>query len=122
MCKNEIIACEERLLKAMKECDLNTLNELLHDDLIFNGPTGELVTKEMDLAAYRSGNMAVDENTISDQEIRVFGDTAIVTVTVHLIGSFMKQPIENKCRFVRTWKKMEGEWKMIGGASLIMPV
>jgi len=113
--EKEIADCEYRLLNAMKECDLSVLNELLHDELIFNGPSGEFVDKEIDLAAYRSGNMVVEENVISNQEIRIFGDTAIVCVTVTLKGQFMKQPIVGKFRYVRTWKIIDGQFKMIGG-------
>lgn len=119
--KEEIEACEVKLLKAMKDQDIAVMDELLHDDLIFNGPTGEFVTKEMDLAVYKSGNMLIEKNIASEQEIRTFGDTAIVTVTIDLKGQFMKQPISGKFRFVRTWKKIDDQWKMIGGASTPVP-
>lgn len=113
--KKEVIDCEARLLQAMKDCDINVLNELLHDDLLFNGPTGELVTKEIDLSAYKSGNMVVEENKASEQVISLFGDTAIVTVAIDLKGYFMEHPIEGKFKYVRTWKKINDQWKMIGG-------
>ncbi|MDU1890297.1 MAG: nuclear transport factor 2 family protein [Dysgonomonas sp.] len=122
MIKNEIITCEAKLLKAMKECDIKTLDELLHDELIFNGPTGELVTKEIDLNAYQSGNMVIEENKISDQEIRTFGDTALVAVTVGIKGQFMKQPIAGKFRYIRTWKMIDKQWKMIGGGCTPIPI
>jgi hypothetical protein len=100
--KNEIEICEERLLNAMKCRDIVVLGELLHDDLLFNGPTGEVINKDMDLAAYKSGNMVVNNLTVSEQNIHDFGDTAIVSVAVGLEGEFMKQPISGKFRFFRT--------------------
>ncbi len=116
--KDEIIICEERLLNAMKCSDIAVLDELLHDDLLFNGPTGEVINKDMDLAAYKSGNMVVNNLTVSDQNIHDFDDTAVVSVAVGLEGEFMKQPISGKFRFFRTWKRVEGKWKMIGGSSV----
>lgn len=113
--KNEIEACETKLLQAMKNCDLKVLDELLHDGLLFNGPSGETITKEMDLAAYKSGNMVVDEFVVSGQQISLIEDTGIVAVTVELKGSFMKQPIGGKIRYIRTWKVIHGQFKMIGG-------
>lgn len=113
--KEEIIACEAKLLQAMKENNIAVLEQLIHDDLLFNGPMGEPVTKEMDLAAYRSGNMVVEKSTISDQQINIFTDTAIVTVTVTLEGQFMKQPIQGKFRYIRTWKQLDNKLQLIGG-------
>ncbi|WP_036930056.1 DUF4440 domain-containing protein [Prevotella sp. 10(H)] len=46
--EDKVIACENILLRAMKDCDRDVLDTLLHDDLLFNGPTGEKVTKEID--------------------------------------------------------------------------
>lgn len=113
--KDKIEACEASLLQAMKDCNLKMLDELLHDDLLFNGPGGETITKEMDLAAYKSGNMVVDEFIVSDQRISLIGDTGVVAVTVGIKGSFMKQSIGAKFRYIRAWKAIDGQLKMIGG-------
>ena len=115
----EVAVCEEQLLQAMRECDLKKMDQLLHDDLLFNGPDGKTITKNIDLAAYQSGNMVVEENNASDQQINFFDDTAVVTVTIHLKGQFMKQPINSLARFIRVWKEFEHQWKVIGGASHI---
>jgi len=113
--ENEVLTSEGRFVEAMRNSDIEALNTLLHDDLLFNGPNGELVTKDMDLAVYKSGNMVLEENIICDQNIKIFGDTAIVSVTIQLKGKFMLQPIEGKFRYIRTWKKINGVIKMIGG-------
>jgi len=119
--QEDIKACEKRLLQAMQDCNLEVLNELLHDDLLFNGPAGETITKEIDLAAYKSGNMVADELVASDQQISIFGDTGVVAVTVEVRGSFMQQPIHGKFRYIRTWKNIGEKWKMIGGGCTPIP-
>ncbi|WP_165043217.1 nuclear transport factor 2 family protein [Dysgonomonas sp. ZJ709] len=118
--KNEIIACEAKLLEAMKNVDLGALNELLHEDLLFNGPNGETITKAMDLAAYKSGNMVVDEITPSNQMISLFDDAAVVAVSISLKGQFMKQPIEANIRYIRVWKNCDNRWQVIGGGATPM--
>jgi len=50
----QIIECEKRLLEALKNGDIQVLHELLHDNLIFNIPTGQTITKEMDIENHRS--------------------------------------------------------------------
>lgn len=111
---------EEKLLNAFKECNVEVMEKLIHDDLIFNGPNGQVVTKEMDLAAYRSGAVTWEVADSLEREIQIFNDTAVVSTVVHLAGSFMDNPLDSKARFLRIWKEFNGEWKVIGGASIIL--
>jgi hypothetical protein len=78
----QIIACETQLLEAMQTSNAEQIAQLLHDQLLFNLPTGETATKAMDLANYRSGNIHLTSLTPSDRTIEVIGDNALVTVTV----------------------------------------
>lgn len=118
--KDDIANVEKRLLKAQVECDLIELDELLHDDLLFNVPGGITITKEMDLAAYRSANMIVESIIPGEYQISLFDDAAVAVVTVRLKGEFMKEPIDNETRFIRVWKNCNGKLKVIGGASAII--
>lgn len=112
---DDIITCENELLQAMKDCNLTSLNDILHDDLLFNGPDGETITKTMDIAAYQSGNMIVNDLKASNQQISILGDNAIVAVTVELKGEFMRQSIGGIFRYIRVWKKVDNRLKVIGG-------
>ncbi|SHF94046.1 nuclear transport factor 2 family protein [Dysgonomonas macrotermitis] len=118
--KQEIIKCEETLLEAMRTADLATLDKLISDDLIFNVPDGSMITKQMDLDAYKSGNMVLETMDCVDREIQVSGDTAVVSTQVFMKGYFMQQPMEGRTRFFRTWKKVDGNWQIIGGASIFI--
>ena len=112
----QVIACENRLLEAMRTSNVELLDELLHDDLLFNGPTGETATKAMDLTNYRSGNIQLHTVAASDQAIRLIGDTAVVAVTVMLQGNYLDQVIDGKFRYLRVWKRAESSWKVIAGS------
>lgn len=118
--KQEIIESEEKLLQAFRDSDIKAMDGLIHDDLIFNGPTGELIDKEMDLSTYRSGNMVVEIMEFLEREVCMFGDTATVSTVVYLKGSFQKNPIDGKARFFRTWKNIGGQWQVIGGSSVLL--
>lgn len=118
--KDEIIACENRLLQAMKDCNIEVFGELLHDELLFNAAGGITVSKEMDINAYKTGAMVVDSIIPSEQQINTFGDTAVVVVTAKLTGWFMKEPIENKVKFLRIWKKFDNHYQVIAGSSTVL--
>lgn len=55
--ESRIVARETVLLAVMTSNDVALLDDLLHDDLLFNGPDGQTGTKAQDLAHYRSGDI-----------------------------------------------------------------
>lgn len=118
--EQEITQCEEAFLQAMRTIDLEKMEELLHDDLIYNNFMGEVLDKEMDLAGAKSGNLVMDTVDCLDRKMQLFGDTAIVSTAIYMKGSFKEHPIDGKTRFLRTWKKLDGKWKIIGAASLAL--
>jgi hypothetical protein len=114
--ERQIVAAEERLLEAMKTSNVMLLDSLLHDDLLFNGPTGETATKALDLANYRTGGINLRTVEASDRRVSIISDDAVVAVTVRLEGNYMGQDIDGRFRYLRIWKNFGGEWKVIGGS------
>ena len=117
----EIMAHERKLVEAMKTCNVPLLDSLLHDDLLFNGPTGETATKAMDLANYRSGGIKLRTVESSDPQISFIGDDAVVAITVRIEGDYMGQHIDGRVRYLRVWKATQGAWKVIGGSVVPLP-
>lgn len=114
----QIIECEERLLEALKTGDIQALDELLHDNLIFNIPTGQTINKEMDIENYRSGIMTVYDISTSDRTIKTDENVATVVVTVYLKAKYADQIIEEKFRYLRVWKLINNTWKVIAGSGV----
>lgn len=115
--EQEIVQCEEKLLKAMKNSDVKVLNELIHDNLIFNIPTGDIITKEMDLATYKTKSNLKNVDCL-ERKIQIFDDTAVVSTIIYMKGAFGDMMLDNKIRFFRTWKQFNDQWKIIGGSSI----
>jgi len=76
----------------MLSSDVSALDELLAPDLIFTNHLGQLLGKEDDLAAHRSGMLKVKELTPSEQHVRPNGDVAIVSVRMQLSGMYDGSP------------------------------
>ena len=112
----QIIECENRLLEALKTGDINVLDELIHDDLIFNIPTGQTITKAMDIDNYRSGILIVSEILATDQVIKSIDDISTVAVTLHLKAKYADQIVDGKFRYLRVWKLFDNSWKVIAGS------
>ena len=64
----------------MLSSNVELLDELIADDLIFVNHLGQVLSKEMDIEAHRSGNLKMTGIDILDQRIR-FLDRAAVTIT-----------------------------------------
>jgi hypothetical protein len=112
----EIVAREDALLGAMTTNDVALLDDLLHDDLLFNGPDGQTGTKAQDLANYRSGGIQLRRAEASDRLVSAIGDDAVVAVTVALEGSYLGVRVDGRYRYLRVWKRFGGSWRVIGGS------
>jgi ketosteroid isomerase-like protein len=112
----EIVAREHALLRAITTNDVALLDDLLHDDLLFNGPDGQTGTKAQDLANYRSGGIQLRRAEASDRLVSVIGDDAVVAVTVALEGDYLGVPVDGRYRYLRVWKRIGGAWRVIGGS------
>jgi ketosteroid isomerase-like protein len=113
---------EEKLRQAMRASDVPVLDELIADELVFTLHTGQLVDKQFDLEAHRNGLYKFSTVNTSEQQVRFYGEVAIVTVKVELAGVFREQPFANSYRFTRVWAQPHGRWQIVAGhASQVQP-
>jgi len=101
----EIKKHEEQLKEAMLQSNVEELDRLLADDLIFTNHLGHIMTKQDDLDAHRSKIIKINAITLSEQKIKLDYKIAIVTVKAHIVGSFNNQKSENNFRFTRVWRE-----------------
>ncbi|MBO9702855.1 MAG: nuclear transport factor 2 family protein [Sporocytophaga sp.] len=116
----EIEEQENKLLTAVMKSDVSALNELIHDDLIFNLPDGQTATKAMDLDAYTTGKMKVSEISASEREIHIIAQSAVVAVTIELKGSFQDLTIDGQYRYLRIWQLHQDKWQIIAGSCTLI--
>ena len=56
----QLIEAEEQLRMAMLNADVNILDKLLADDLVFTNHLGQVLGKQDDLAAHQSGKFKIE--------------------------------------------------------------
>lgn len=113
-----ILEQENNLYYAIKEGSVALLDELLHDSLLFVIPSGEVITKEMDLETYRKGILRVAELLPKVEELNIINDVAVITLTIKLKGKFDNEPFEANYRYIRFWKKFDSGIKVVGGSAV----
>lgn len=112
--ETQILKAEERLRLAMLNSDVNALDELLASELIFTNHLGQVLGKQDDLNAHQSGLLNVEILTPSEQQIQWLGNVAIVTVRVHLEGSYAGVASNCDLRFTRVWTLSANDtWQIV---------
>lgn len=116
--QKDILQQEMQLYKAMKESDLDLLDDLLHDDLLFVLPSGDTITKEMDLNVYREGKLKIIDLNPTIEQLNIIDDLAVITLTVDIKGVYDSESFEAKYRYIRFWKKFDDGIKVVGGSGI----
>jgi ketosteroid isomerase-like protein len=117
--KESIERHEERLRLAMLASNTSELDALLSDKLIFTDQSGKVLDKQTDLETHRSGALKLTKLQASEQELRLFGDTAIVSVLMRIQGSFSGQDFSIKNRYTRVWLKRNEAWLVVAAHSVL---
>ncbi|MGD9161208.1 MAG: nuclear transport factor 2 family protein [Desulfobacteraceae bacterium] len=118
MNKEIIVALEKKLESSMLSSDVEMLDKLLDDELVFTNHIGQQTTKQMDLEAHRSGFVKIESISQSNQSVNLFENVAIVTVLSEICGLFGKVRSTAKIQFTRIWqKKNSEEYKLIAAHS-----
>ena len=116
--RNEIVNLEEKLIEGIRTSNIQFLDKVLHDDLLFLAPDGQVVTKSADLASHKRGEMVVDTVSSTIEEIKIVGDTAIVVVVYDTKGRMLGSPIQGRFRYIRIWKRFDDGLRVVGGGCI----
>jgi len=117
----QIQELERRLLDAMRNSDLDELDVLLADELIFTDHFGGLWGKADDLAAHRTGTIKVREVEASQERIQLLAGAAVVNVRLAISGRFSGQEASGELRFTRVWVVgREGRWQVVAAHSTVV--
>jgi ketosteroid isomerase-like protein len=90
--------------------DVATLDKILADDWVGQGPTG-LATKAEALADLKSGDNKLESITLGGMKVRVFGDTAVVTGSDDEKSSYKGKDTSGHYTWTDVFVKRQGRWQ-----------
>jgi hypothetical protein len=102
---------EQQRFEAMISGDAETLDVLLSESLSYVHSHGGADTKTMFLDNVRNGPVRYHMAERLDTEIRLVGDTGVVTGRAKLAVSFKDQPIDLDLRYTAVWIHGEVGWQ-----------
>lgn len=114
----DIKEAERQLIQGMIDIDMDVLEELILDEVVYINFNGQVVTKAVDLEIRRSGVLVVEQLIVTEQMIKLFDDQAIVSVKEHFAGTYSGRPYEIMLRSTRVWKMFDDQWKVVAATSV----
>ncbi|MFZ7821692.1 nuclear transport factor 2 family protein [Priestia sp. 40] len=109
-----VIEYEEMLRSAMLSSNVELLEELLSEELIFVNHLGQWLSKEEDINTYRSKSLNIAGIEVLEQEIKLFQELAVTVTKVALNGSLAAgESIGGEYSYTRVWKDVEGKLKVV---------
>ncbi|WP_309672544.1 nuclear transport factor 2 family protein [Gemmatimonas sp.] len=113
---------EASLRQAQLDGDVDSLERLIDEDLLFVGPDGALASKADDLALHRSGAVRFTSHEPTDLQWRLIApDVLVVALQAHLEVLVHGQPVAGAYRYTRVWARREEQWRVVAGHVSAMP-
>ena len=109
--KDEVLKIEEDRNQALQKGDADALDHIYSDDLVYTNARGYVLTKAQHLADVRTRNLRMASFNHSDVEVRVHGNTGIVTGTSTSLVEYKGVASSSPRRYVNVYVKENGLWR-----------
>jgi len=111
--QEELKKLENDRAQAVLKGDTATLDRMTADDYTVINISGQLLTKAQVFEAIKSGDLKYDQLENNDIQVRVYGDTAVLTGRTTQKGQFKGKDISGQTRFTRVYLKQHGKWQAV---------
>ena len=117
-----VTGLDARYQVAVKENDAAAMDRILADDFALVTGSGKLYSKADLLAEAHSGRLHYERQDDSNQTVRIWGDTAVITARLSEKGTDDGKPFEYQVWFSDTYVRTPSGWRYVfGQASLPLP-
>ncbi|MCA7927103.1 nuclear transport factor 2 family protein [Burkholderia cenocepacia] len=106
---------ETALRAAMLANDVEALDALLDDDLVFTVPTGQVISKEDDLAAHRAKLLRLDTLDVIEMRASAIDEMILTTTRAALAGRFDGAAFVGTFAYTRLWRRSGAHWRVVAG-------
>ncbi len=106
---------EAALRTAMLAGDVDTLSELIDDDLVFTAPDGQVLSKDDDLAAHRARLLRLHRLDVFETRSQRVGELIVTITKAQLAGHFGATPIDGAFAYTRLWRAAGPRWRIVAG-------
>ena len=117
-----IIDLDRKRMRAMAAKDVETLESLLADDLVYTHSSARLDTKRTLIQAMVAGTTVYTSVKPSDVKAQDLGDTVVLTGIAHIEVVSNGTPNAFGVRFTDVYTRRDDRWQMVTWQSTRLPV
>jgi ketosteroid isomerase-like protein len=117
--ESDVASLDTAYQRAVRNNDVAAMDRILADDFVLVTGKGKIHTKADLLGEARSKNVVYEHQEDSNQTVRIWGDTAVVTALLWAKGTDNGKPFEYRLWFSDTYVRTSTGWRYVfGQASL----
>jgi ketosteroid isomerase-like protein len=117
-----VTALDTEYQEAVKNNDVATMDRILADDFVLVTGNGTAYTKADLLKEAAEKTVIYERQEDSNQTVRIWGDTAVITALLWAKGTDRGEPFDYKVWFSDTYVRTAQGWRYVfGQASLRLP-
>ena len=113
----EVLQVEQAWVEAHRQLDVATLERLMADDYFVIRSDGSVAGKEEDLVSYGAGDRHWEYAEGDQYDVRIYGQTAVLTGRWRARGVNAGQPFDYVARFLSVYVKRDDRWQMVAAQS-----
>ena len=111
---------EDQVATALDHNDADALDRLWASDYMFVNPSGTVFTKAERLASLRSGDLKYQSYSRDEENIRIFGSTAVVIYRSTISGQKAGKDISSRRRVTTVLLKRDGRWQVVSQQTTVI--
>ena len=116
--EQEVIAYQDARFRAMIEEDVDELGKLLADDLHYSHTKGSVESKAQFLSTIETKRIDSIAAKRRDVEVRLFGNTAVITGLSDMTLIWRGEQLEFTIRFLEVAHKVDADWRLVAWQSV----
>ncbi|HZM25346.1 MAG TPA: nuclear transport factor 2 family protein [Anaerolineales bacterium] len=117
-----IAALDTEYQAAVKNNDAATMDRILADDFILVTGRGKVYNKTDLLETANNKDIIYEQQEDTEQTVRVWGDTAVITALLWQKGTYKGEPFDDHLWFSDTYVRTPDGWRYVfGQASIRLP-
>jgi ketosteroid isomerase-like protein len=108
--QEELLTFEEKFSQAVAANDAAAIGRFIADDWVIVDADGSVIDRPRFISVIESGALTHESMESTDVEVRVHGDTAVVTGITTSKGQFMGQGFTTRERATDVLARLNGRW------------
>jgi ketosteroid isomerase-like protein len=110
---SQVLALEKKWNEVYKRGDIAVMDSLLTDDFIITVEDGSTFSKPGYIAQNGNSSVHVEISEMSDLQVRMHGNTGVVTGAYYEKGTEKGKSYEYRDRLTDVWMNTNGRWRLI---------